>query len=168
MWSFTLGKALRFAFAPQMSKVFLKVFSNDNLLKKQDCFQISNMHLSMIFNGKIYLSFLYLLFQDIFYLVFNSFMEEVQDPAEEKRKESQDPFYDDRRFPRGLPIDVTFPMLSQEDRSQVVLGDPWILTYAHLLDWQKAKPLMICGVDGDGGIQPLTSKPQQGQFASIY
>lgn len=81
----------------------------------------------MIFNGKIYLSFLYLLFQDIFYLVFNSFMEEVQEPAEEKREEGQDPLYDELRFPRrGLPIDVTFPMLSQEDHSQVNLIQGWM------------------------------------------
>lgn len=49
-------------------------------------------------------------------------MEEVQEPAEEKRKEGQDPLYNELRFPRrGLHIDLNFPMLSQEDRSQVNL-----------------------------------------------
>lgn len=49
-------------------------------------------------------------------------MEKVQEPAEEKKKEGQDPLYDELRFPRrGLPIDATFPMLSQEDHSQVNL-----------------------------------------------
>lgn len=38
--------------------------------------------------------FVYLLFQDIFETVFDSFMEEVQDPAGEKRKEGQNPLYD--------------------------------------------------------------------------
>lgn len=53
-------------------------------------------------------------------------MEEVQEPAEEKRKEDQDPLYDELRFPRsGLPIDLIFPVLSQEDRSQVNLIQGW-------------------------------------------
>lgn len=38
--------------------------------------------------------FVYLLFQDGFDIVFNSFMEEVQDPAGEKRKSGQNPLYD--------------------------------------------------------------------------
>lgn len=54
-------------------------------------------------------------------------MEEVQEPAEEKKKEGQDPLYNELRFPRrGLHIDLNFPMLSQEDRSQVNLIQGWV------------------------------------------
>lgn len=38
--------------------------------------------------------FVYLLFQDGFDVVFTLFMEEVQDPAGEKRKSGQNPLYD--------------------------------------------------------------------------
>lgn len=57
-------------------------------------------------NCKSAYPFVYLLFQDIFETVFNSFIEEVQDPAGEKRKEGQKPLYDSLKgpnFPHAVP-----------------------------------------------------------------
>lgn len=45
-------------------------------------------------NHKSTYPFAYLLFQDVFEIVFNSFMEEVQDPAGKKEERSQDPLCD--------------------------------------------------------------------------